>query len=106
MAAFTSNAVIQLGRPYPLQPNPRELASLVARAHMEVSSMEVIIQGIEFLPRTEPSAIDMLTAVALRVRRDQKAEEFIEEYRLRWRKEDGSWRIESARVDSTIQSPW
>ncbi len=105
-AAFTSNAVIRLGRPYPMSPTPRELASLVARAHMEVASLEIIIQGIEFLPRSESDAIDMRTAVALRMRRDQTAEEFVEEYRLRWRKEDGVWRIESARADSTIQSPW
>ncbi len=105
-AAFTSNAVIQLGRPYPMRPSPRELASLVARAHMEVESMEVVIQGIEFLPRPEADVIELLTAVALRFRRQEKAEEFVEEYRLRWRKQDGEWRIESARADSTIQSPW
>lgn len=104
--AFTSNAVIQLGRPYPLRPSPRELASLVARAHMEVESLDVVIQGIEFLPRPEPDVIELLTAVALRFRRQQKTEEFVEEYRLRWRKEAGEWRIDSARADSTIQSPW
>jgi hypothetical protein len=105
-AAFTSNAVIQLGRPYPLRPSPRELASLVARAQMEVASLEILIQGVEFLPRAEPDAIEMVTAVALRVRRDDQAEEFVDEYRLRWRKENGEWRIESARADSAIRAPW
>lgn len=105
-ASFTSNAVISLGRPYPVQPSPGELASLVARAHREVDSLEIIIQGIEFLPRTDPEIIDLLTAVTLRFRREEQTEEIMEEYRLRWRKENGRWRIESARAESTIQPPW
>jgi hypothetical protein len=103
--AFTSNAVIHLGRPYPLRPTPSEFASLVARLHMEITSLEIDIQGIEFLPRAEPGAIDMLAAVAVRMRRDDLEEFFADEYRLRWRKEDGEWRIESARADSVIRAP-
>lgn len=101
---FTSNATIQLGRPYPYSPTPREISALVARAHMEVESLRIEIHGIEFLPRAERNVIDMRTAAEVIARRGNDEENYLDEYRLRWRKVDGKWLIESAQADSTIRA--
>ncbi|HMP76533.1 MAG TPA: hypothetical protein PKE12_09570 [Kiritimatiellia bacterium] len=101
---FTSNAVIQLGRPYPLRPTPRELAALVARVHVEIESLSIAVHGVEFLPLTESDAREFRTAVELKAVRQGRSESHLDEYRLRWEREDGEWRIAAARADSTIQA--
>lgn len=100
---FFTNAVIQLGRPYPARVTPGELASLAARARVEVEAMQVQIQGVEFQPRPAPDAVELIAAVAVRFRKSGTLEEYLDEYRLQWRKHEGRWRIESARPESAIR---
>lgn len=100
---FFTNAIIQLGRPYPAQVTPGELASLAARVRIEFEAMQVQIQGVEFQPRPAPGAVELIAAVAVRFRKAGMPEEYLDEYRLRWRKQEGRWRIESARPESAIR---
>lgn len=102
---FTSNAVLRLGRPYPVEATPGEFASLVARAHLEFSGLEIDILGIEILPRAERNRMDMLTSVRIRAMRDREMEEYSDDYRVRWRNVEGVWKIEFAGSESPISMP-
>ncbi len=104
-AFFTTNALVHLGRPYPMTASPRELSALLARAHMEVESLAIGVQGMEFPPRMDPSAVPLRVAIELSGARNGQHERYLDEYLLVWRKERGEWRIAEARVDSAIQPP-
>jgi len=104
-AFFTTNALVHLGRPYPMTASPRELSALLARAHMEVESLAIGVQGMEFPPRTDPYAVQLRVAIELSGARNGQYERYLDEYLLVWRKERGAWRIAEARVDSAIQPP-
>lgn len=103
---FTTDALLNLGKPYPAQLEARELPPLIARAHLELESLQITVNGVEFLPRTAPDQVETRLAAELKAQRGEMAERFLDEYRVRWKKIDGDWKIAEARSDSSIQPTW
>ena len=105
-AFFMPEAILKLGKPYPAQLAARELPPLIARAQLELESLHITLNGVEFLPRTAPGQAETRLAIELKARRGETAERFLDEYRVRWQKIDGDWKIADARSDSSIQPTW
>ncbi len=105
-AFFAPDAILDLGAPYPARLEAREFPPLLARAHMELERLMITLNGIEFLPREAADRMDTRLAAELTVRRGETDERYLDEYRLRWRKMDGDWKITDAESDSSIQSAW
>ncbi|MCO5061255.1 MAG: hypothetical protein M9963_04520 [Kiritimatiellae bacterium] len=104
-AYFTTNATIHLGRAVPTSLRRADIPSLVARVHSAVESLSIAIQGIDFEPRSARDVRELRTAIEFMAKTGESTESYLDEYRIRFRKIDGSWLIESVNADSSIERP-
>lgn len=103
---FTSDAVLRIGPPYPMEVARAEIPALVARAHTYADRIAIRVRGdeVEIESGRRRSAV-MRATIEVTVTAGGRDERGIGEYRLEWAREDRAWRIRDVRYDASIRRP-
>lgn len=105
LGAFTSNAVVRVGPPYPMTLTRGDLPPLLARAHQYADRVTVRSRGAELSIATGRRQALMRVTLDIEIVIDGQADFGIGEYELAWRKEDRRWRIAAVDHLETIRHP-
>jgi hypothetical protein len=105
LGAFTSNAVVRVGPPYPMTLTRGDLPPLLARAHQYADRLTVRSRGDELTIEGDRRQALMRVTLDIEVVIDGQTDFGIGEYEFAWRKEERRWRIAAVNHMETIRHP-
>lgn len=102
---FSSNAVIELGAPYPTTIRRAQWPGLIGQAWQVAEQIRVRELGHELTLEEGGRAARMETTLELQATVAGETSRHVDSYRLEWRTEDGSWLIQQVTHLDTIRNP-
>jgi len=102
---FTSNAIIEVGGPYPATISRADWPALISRAWHLAEQIEVYDRGHDLTLNKEDGTARLEVALEVQARVAGEESRQVEGYQLDWRKEGGTWRIHRVTRLETIRNP-
>lgn len=103
---FTSNAVLQVGPPYPVRVTRAELPALLHRVRTYADSIRIDVRGTEIEVQPGGRRAEMLTTVELSGTVEGRSDRGIAEYRILWERVGSkTWKIAQLEPRATIHHP-
>lgn len=105
MTRLASNAVLQLGPPYPMTVERDELGALLVRGRAQLDTIAIATRGDEIDIDPDRQRAEMRVTVEVAGTQDGRRESGIGEYRIAWQKQGGTWKLVRVTHLETIQRP-
>lgn len=102
---FTSNAIIEIGAPYPLSLRRPELPSVFGRIWHLAERITVNSRGEDLFVAASRQTADMEVTVEAQAVVRGETVSGLDAYRISWTRSEGPWRMEKVQRMDTIRNP-